>query len=104
MVLPYLPFTDEELFQTLNLALPAWLLLAILPRWKYTQFIAGAIALFFAAMYFGLFVDTMFFHPLPGVGFESFASLDGIVKMFSHKSAVFGGWVHYVVFDLWTGM
>lgn len=36
--------------------------------------------------------------------FDCFYSLEGVHTLFQLKSACFGGWVHYVVFDLWTGM
>ena len=30
-------------------------------------------------------------------------SYDGVVKAFATKSVVLPAWLHYVVFDLWTG-
>ena len=109
MPIPYINKTDDELFDYLNFVLIGWILLAIFPRWKYTINIAKMIGLCYAALYVVLMYDSIVINPIdlgpkyPTI-MDAFASLDGIHKMFSFKSAVFGGWVHYVVFDLWTGI
>lgn len=93
------------------LILIAWLVLAIAPRWRYSQPIAQAIGLVFAVLYVLLMVDG-FVNPidiaLQTQGkykslFELFYSLEGVHYLFANKAACFGGWVHYCVFDLWTG-
>ena len=103
MGIPFLDMTDDELFPITNLAMPAWILLALLPRWGYTFPIVTAFALSFSALYVALMLDAMIFHPIDA-GINDFASLDGLLKLFSFKAAIFGGWVHYLAFDLWTGM
>ena len=109
--------TNDELFDVLLIKSPlvliAWALLAFVPRWKYSQPLAKAIGLFFAVLYVLLMVDGMVFHPMDipktyGPKFSTlldlFSSLEGVHKLFSDKGACFGGWVHYVVFDLWAGI
>ena len=103
MGISFLDLTDDELFPITNWVLPAWALLALLPRWGYTFPIVKLFALSFAALYVALMLDTLVFHPI-GSSIDDFKSLDGLLKLFSNKSALFGGWVHYIVFDLWTGM
>ena len=103
MGIPYLNMSDDELFPLTNLALPAWILLALLPRWSYTFPITTTVSLFFSALYIALMLDVLVFHPIDA-GIDDFTSLDGLLKLFSFKSAIFGGWVHYIAFDLWTGM
>lgn len=103
MGIPFLQMTDDELFPITNLALPAWILLALLPRWGYTFTIVKFMALGFSALYLALILDTLLFNPIEA-GINDFSSLDGLLKLFSYKSALFGGWVHYIAFDLWTGM
>ena len=107
--------TNEELFDLLLMKSPvvliAWLLLALVPKWKYTFTIAQGTGLAFSLLYVLLFVDG-FYHPVDfskinpkfKTPFDCFYSLEGVHTLFSLKSACFGGWVHYVVFDLWTGI
>lgn len=103
MGIPYLNMTDDELFPITNLAVVGWALLAFLPRWSYTFPVATTLSLFYSALYILLMLDTLIFSPIDA-GINDFASLDGLLKLFSFKAAIFGGWVHYIAFDLWTGM
>ena len=103
MGISFVDLTDDELFPVTNWVLPAWALLALLPRWYYTFPIVKLFALSFAVLYVALILDTLVFHPI-GTSIDDFKSLDGLLKLFSKKGALFGGWVHYIVFDLWTGM
>jgi hypothetical protein len=103
MGIPYLDLTNDQLFPITNIALPVWVLLALLPRWKYTFPIVTIVTLFFSVLYVLLMIDTLIFNPIDA-GISDFANLDGLLKLFSFKSAIFGGWVHYLAFDLWTGM
>ena len=36
--------------------------------------------------------------------FEKFGSLNGVMELFTDKTAVTAGWVHYLAFDLLTGI
>jgi len=36
--------------------------------------------------------------------FEKFGSLNGVMELFTNKTAVTAGWVHYLVFDLMVGI
>ena len=92
--------SDAALFPVVNLALPAWLLLIFLPKWKYTAPVVKYTALSFAALYCLLMVPMLC---CSGGGvFAQMGTLKGIVALFAKESAVMVGWVHYVVFDLWT--
>lgn len=103
MGISFLDLTDDELFPVTNWVLPAWALLALLPRWGYTFPIVKIFALMFSVLYVALMLDTMVFNPI-GFSIDDFKTLDGLLKLFSNKGALFGGWVHYIAFDLWTGM
>ena len=103
MGIPYLNMTNDELFPITNLALPAWILLALLPRWRYTFPIVTIVSLLFSVLYIALMLDCLIFNPIDA-GAADFGTLDGLLKLFSFKAAMFGGWVHYIAFDLWTGM
>jgi Domain of unknown function (DUF4281) len=107
---------NDQLFDILLIKSPmvliAWALLAFFPRWKHTQPIAQGIGLVFAVLYVLLFVDGIY-NPIDFAKitngkykdvFSLFYSLEGVHYLFSQRSACFGGWVHYVVFDLWAGV
>lgn len=51
MPIPGLPFTDEQLWDAINGALPAWGLLLLAPRWRLTMPIVTLTAGFFSALY-----------------------------------------------------
>mmetsp|Transcript_191 Transcript_191/g.271 ORF Transcript_191/g.271 Transcript_191/m.271 type:complete len:165 (-) Transcript_191:61-555(-) len=92
--------TAEELFPLLNLALPAWLLLVIFPKWKYTQGLALIPPLIHAAIYTWSAVVIMF---EPNADPIDFSQLGSIVQSFKDPNVVFLGWTHYLVFDLVVG-
>ena len=107
---------NDTLFDLLLIKSPlvliAWALLALLPRWRFTQPIAQSIGLIFAILYVLLFIDGIFnpidFNKITAGKYKDvfslFYSLEGVHFLFSQKAACFGGWIHYVVFDLWTGI
>ena len=92
-----------ELWPLVNLIMPCWLLLAFAPKWKYTPLVTLIGPMFFALLYtLSIFSLTVF-----GEGASTdqidFSSLEGIVTLFSDPSAVFTGWVHYIVYDALVG-
>lgn len=93
--------TLDDLFQwCVRLAMVGWVLLAFLPRWRWTQRLvfSAAIPLVLATVY--LVLAASYFGTAEG----SFNSLDGVTKLFSSKPVVLAGWIHYLVFDLFVGM
>lgn len=90
----------EQIFTIANLiAIVAWLLIAILPTWKYTRHfvLSGAIPLLLSVAYLVLIV--LFFGRAEG-GFDS---LPNVMKLFTNEWAVLAGWIHYLAFDLFVG-
>ncbi|MBL8180582.1 MAG: DUF4281 domain-containing protein [Blastocatellia bacterium] len=90
----------EQIFTIANsIALIAWLLIAILPRWKVTRAVvlSGGIPLLLSAGYAILVV--LFFGKAEG-GFDS---LPNVMKLFTNEWAVLAGWIHYLAFDLFIG-
>ena len=90
----------DKLFSIANMiALAGWLMLTLLPRWRYTQLIvvAGIIPLILSALYLTLII--LYFGEAEG----SFGSLDGVMQLFTNPYAVLTGWVHYLAFDLFVG-
>lgn len=90
----------ETIFLACNYGvLPAWLLLIVLPRWKLTQSIvhAGALPVVFGALY----VLALGTADTPEGG--GFGSLSEVMLLFTSPGATLGGWIHYIVFDLFVG-
>lgn len=90
----------EQIFSIANLlAIIGWLLILILPRWKFTRLVvlSGAIPLLLAIAYLVLIV--LFFGKAEG-GFDSLAN---VMRLFTNEWAVLAGWIHYLAFDLFVG-
>lgn len=84
--------------------LPAWLLLAVLPHWSWTDRIVHSIVIpvILGALYTWLFATG----GLSGADTPEgggFGSLEALTILFSHPAAALAGWVHYLVFDLFVG-
>ena len=92
--------TPERIFALANLAvLPGWLILLLLPRWRFgARFISGA-------MLPALIGATYAFLILPGLyGAEGgFGSIDQVRTLFSDDALLTAGWLHYLAFDLFVG-
>jgi len=89
-----------------RLVMVGWLALACLPFWEYMPMIVMAIVLIISAVY-AYFI--LFGRRFDDVGarqpnFKDFASLSGVVKMFSNRRAALAGWLHYLAFDLLIGL
>jgi hypothetical protein len=93
--------TPDLLFTICNYAvLPAWLLLAVLPHHRITQTLIHAV---WVPLLLGpLYIWALFFGPPPAEG-AGFGSLQGVMMLFQSPMAVLGGWIHYLVFDLFIG-
>lgn len=79
---------------------PAWLLLAIAPRWRWTKRIVSSAlvpALLGTAYAILLFTDA---NGSPG---SSFFTLDGVMAIFTSRQTVIACWIHYLIFDLFVG-
>lgn len=89
----------ERLFSLAGaVVLPCWILLAVAPRWRWSQRLATFVA---PLLITSLYVWLLFAHPAPkGGGFQTLAE---VMVLFSSPYAVLAGWVHYLAFDLFTG-
>lgn len=93
--------SPDLLFSFANtFVLAGWAALAILPWWKRAdRFVTGIVVTLLAVLYVYLIVTN--FHP---ADFKSFSSLAGIAVLFQNKTVLLAGWVHYLAFDLMTGL
>lgn len=79
--------------------MPFWALLILAPRWIWTQRLVHSALI--PALLGSVYIFVMFSGSPPEDG--SFGSLEGVMALFAHPEAVLGGWVHYLVFDLFVG-
>lgn len=91
--------TAYQLFTLANLSVvPAWLLLAILPKWKWTRIIAAyALPAALGLVYFLIMLQEF---DLDGGGF---GSLQEVSRLFQNPWMLLAGWIHYLAFDLFVG-
>ena len=89
-------YNAAELWPTVNLIMPCWLLLVVAPRWKYTSTITLVGPIIHAVIYSLSAVSMM---TSPGGEDPDFSSLEGIMEIFKDPSGVFIGWIHLIVYD-----
>jgi hypothetical protein len=88
----------ETVFAASNaLALPAWLLLAVAPRWRWTLRVAAVLPLLLACVYLAILIATL------GRTEGGFGSLGAVAKLFQNPWALTAGWIHFLIFDLFVG-
>lgn len=94
--------TPTEVFSVANTtALPMWLLMIILPKWKVTRFLIDfkVIPLALSLVYAFYIIQA-----LQIGGWMDFGSLTAVMALFTEENALLAGWVHYLAFDLLIGM
>lgn len=94
--------SPETIFSLCNtIALVGWLILLIAsPFWFYTdKLLIGIVITLFAIVYTWLLASTFQFSDM-----EKFSTLDGVMELFTSKIAVTTAWIHFVAFDLMTGI
>ncbi|WP_350286620.1 ABA4-like family protein [uncultured Croceitalea sp.] len=94
--------TPTAVFSIANLtAMPMWLLMIFLPKWKVTRFLIDfkIIPIALSVIYIIYIVQSI----LLG-GQMDFGSLPSVMALFTQEHAVLAGWVHYLAFDLLVGM
>jgi hypothetical protein len=82
------PFSNEHIFSALNGVLPAWILLAVAPRWRLTAPIVTTTALVYAALYVALLARAL----SEDEGPVDFFTYKGVVEMFKRESSVLPSW------------
>lgn len=93
--------STDELFLICNYAvMPAWLLLFLLPHHRVTQLLVHAI---WVPLILTPFYIWALFFGQPAPEGASFGSLQGVMLLFQSPTAVLGGWIHYLIFDLFIG-
>lgn len=93
--------SPANLFNLCNtLALVGWIILLAFPFWKQAdKFILGILITLFALVY--LWIVIRFFHFSDT---EKFGTLSGVASLFENEWMLLAGWIHYLAFDLLTGL
>ena len=94
--------SPDSVFQICSaIAMLGWIVLLLLsPFWSsFDKFLIGIIITLFAIVY-----AWLIFQVFTPADFEKFGSLDGVMELFTNKTAVTAGWVHYLAFDLMVGI
>ena len=94
--------TPTEVFSIANMiAMPMWVLMLFLSKWKITRFLIDfkVIPLALAFMY-----AIYIFQAIQISGMMDFGSLTSVITLFTEENAVLAGWIHYLAFDLIVGM
>jgi hypothetical protein len=91
----------EQIFSIANVfALSGWIILVIFPRWVTAdRFIMGVMITLLSVAYLALIIKS--FDPKD---FSGFSSLNGVMQLFSDPWMLLAGWIHYLAFDLLTGL
>lgn len=94
--------TTATVFSIANsMAMPMWLLMMILPKWKVTRFLIDyKIVPILLSVFYLYYIIA---HIQTGAGLD-FGSLSSVMSLFTLENAVMAGWVHYLAFDLLIGM
>lgn len=92
--------SNETIFSICNTAvLPGWLLLAILPRWKWTSRLITSVIIPALLGFVYLYLVVTHFGKAEG----GFGSLSQVQQLFQNPAMLTAGWIHYLAFDLFTG-
>ena len=91
----------EQLFQLCNIiALVGWIILIIFPQWNRSDiFLTGVIITLLAIIYCWLI-----FQDFQVGDISKFGTIAGIQELFNNENVAAAGWVHYLAFDLMTGI
>lgn len=91
----------EQLFNISgNLAMAGWLfLIFVSPFWKNINQVVVAIFVTILALFYAWMILQSFqFSDL-----AKFGTLEGVMGLFTNKTMVCAGWIHYLAFDLFIG-
>ena len=93
--------SPENIFKLCStIALAGWIIVIFIPFWRSSdKFITGIIVTLFCIVYAWLIFSNFSFSDV-----QEFNSLHGVMQLFTHPFVVTAGWIHYLAFDLMTGL
>ena len=81
--IPFLPFSQDELFLGMQGVLPAWILLVLAPKWGFTHQVALFSAFAYGLFYIGLFAGVL--EKSGSVDLGSMMTLKGVQAILTDK-------------------
>lgn len=92
---------EDKAFQIANsAAMLGWLIMILLgPSQRTPKVILGILVSLLSIAYVFLIATG-----LGGFNFNDFSSLAGVMELFTQPRAVLAGWIHYLAFDMLTGL
>jgi hypothetical protein len=94
--------TPELVFQVCTFGVvPAWLLLLVLPRWRFTELVVQRVWL--PAIFAIFYLWAQGADPVPEPEGAGFHSLAAITALFSTPHALLAAWIHFIALDLLAG-
>ena len=93
--------SPDQLFSFCStLALISWIVLIFFTFWKIrVNYLFSIVIILLALVY-----TWLIFSNITIGGFDNFNTLNGVGKLFSNKFLLLAGWIHYLAFDLLTGI
>lgn len=92
--------TATQIFSFANaFVILGWLLLVLLPTWKFTQTLILKGVVFILAVIYAYLI----FNDIGNFNSDSFTTLENVKELFKSDTAVAAGWLHYLSFDLFVG-
>ena len=93
--------TPQMIFTICNtVAIAGWLVLLFFPFWyESDKYIVGTVIALFCIVY-----TWLMFSSFPLSNIPKFTTLDGVRSLFQQDEMIVAGWVHYLAFDLLTGI
>lgn len=90
-----------EIFKIANaFALIGWVLMLVLYGFdKMAQWLIGGVVILLCIAYAIIIVPGLSKMPA-----DSFSTIESVMALFQSKEAVLAGWIHYLAFDLLTGI
>lgn len=100
----FLPFSAKEIWPITNIILPSWILIAWNAKHRVTKGMNVLISFILAMVYASIVLDGII-NPEPDAPDMDFFTLEGVVTLFkkSNDLGILAAWIHYVIFDMWTG-
>ena len=92
--------TPTQIFSFSNtFILLGWLLLLLLPNWKFTRTIILKGVILIIVLLYGFLI----LGDIGNFNSDSFSTLENVKDLFKSDTAVAAGWLHYLAFDLFVG-
>lgn len=91
---------DQTFSLASSAAAASWLALILLPRWRWIIAVLRFGVILALSVLYATLIFTSFFSVEGG----GYGSLDQVAALFSNRTGLLAGWVHYLAFDLLIGV